>query len=291
LFRENLGLRIFSLLMAMFIWLQSVLIAEHRSVVNLPVNLKSVPKNITLERLPKSIPFQVKGKGLDIIKLKLSQTKVSIDASKIKPGVDIISLTDYTIDLPEKISITLLGPAEQKELAIKADVFHQKKVPVHLGFTDTFTRQHFAKLKYQIVPDKVIVFGPKNKVQIIESVLTEPISRDMTSERDFILKLATVGEEVSLSEPQVRIRISNSYNTSRVFDNISITHELGKSSFPSSATVKISGDSEFLKQLSPNSIKISVSPEANAQGTYALSVSLPPGAELVAITPERVHLK
>ncbi|GAB1467999.1 hypothetical protein MASR2M64_06960 [Candidatus Cloacimonadota bacterium] len=291
MFRENLGLRIFSILMAMFIWLQSVLVTEHRSVVNLPVNLRSVPKNITLERLPKSIPFQVKGKGLDIIKLKLSQTKVSIDASKIKPGIDIISLTDYTIDLPDNISVSLLGPANQQELAIQADVFHQKRVPVQLGFVDTFTRQHFSNLKYQIVPDKVIVFGPKKKVQTIESVLTEPITRDMISEKDFILKLAAAGDEVSLSEPQVRVRISNSYNTSRVFDNIAISHEVGKSCFPAYATVKISGDSDFLTQLEPESIKISVSPDTNAQGTFALSVSLPNGAELVAITPERVRLK
>jgi YbbR domain-containing protein len=277
--------------MAVFVWVQSQLVTEHRSVVDLPVNLKSVPKNITLERLPQSIPFNVRGKGFDIIKLKLSRTKVSIDASKIQPGVDVISLTDYTIDLPENINITLLGPADQQEIAVTADVFHQKKIPVQLGYADAFTRQRFSGLKYQIVPDRVIVFGPRNKVQAIESAITEAITREIASERDFIVKLATTGEDVSFSESQVRVRVSNSFNTSRVFDNITIITEAGKSCFPSQATVKLSGDSEFLKQFDPSGIQIRIAPEADTQGLHALSVDLPAGTELVAITPAKVRYK
>ena len=57
---ENLGLRIFSLFLAVLIWMQSVLVTEHKSIISLPVQLKSVPKNVTLENLPKTIPFEVK---------------------------------------------------------------------------------------------------------------------------------------------------------------------------------------------------------------------------------------
>lgn len=278
-------------MLAVFVWVQSQLTTEHRTVVGLPVNLKSVPKNITLERLPQSIPFQVKGKGLDIIKLKLSHTKVSIDASKIQPGVDIISLTDYTIDLPENINITLLGPADQQEIAVHADVFHQKKVPVQLSYADTFTRQRFASLKFELVPDRVIVFGPKNKVQAIDFAYTEAITREMASERDFILKLNATGDDVSFSETQVRVRVSNSYNTSKVLDNLKIISEAGKSCFPSHATVKIAGDSELLKQFDPVNVKITISPEADTQGLHSLKVELPLGIELVAITPDKVRIK
>ncbi|MFA7543262.1 MAG: hypothetical protein WCY84_02705, partial [Candidatus Cloacimonadaceae bacterium] len=69
MFKDNLTLRIVSLLFAIFIWLQSVLVSEQKSVVNLPINLMHVPQNITLENVPNKIPFQVKGKGLDIFRL------------------------------------------------------------------------------------------------------------------------------------------------------------------------------------------------------------------------------
>ena len=97
--QENLGLKILSLLIAVFVWLQSLLISEQKSVVNLPVALSSIPKNITLDNVPNHIPFNVRGRGLEIIKLKFSRTKVLLDASKIKPGSDILSVSDYTIDL------------------------------------------------------------------------------------------------------------------------------------------------------------------------------------------------
>jgi len=289
-FRENLGLRIFSLVLAVFVWLQANLITEHRSIVSLPVNLKSVPKNITLEKLPHSIPFHVKGKGLDIMKLMLSRTKVSIDASSIKPGVDIISLSDYTIDLPENINVTLLGPAEQQEIAVHADVFHQKRIPIRLSFADSFTRQRFANLKYQIIPDKVIVFGPRNKVHTIDAANTEFVTAELANEKEFVLKLAAAGDDVSFSETQVRVRISNSFTTSRVFDDVSIITE-GKTAFPPKAAIKLSGDSEILNKIDTSSFYIKVSETADENGFHELMVEAPTGTTLEAITPQKVKIK
>jgi YbbR domain-containing protein len=270
---------------------QTILISEQKSVVNLPVNLKSIPKNVTLERLPQTIPFSVRGKGLDILKLRLSKTKVIIDASKVKPGTDIISLTDYTIDLPENINLNLIGPVNKQEIAIHADVFHQKKVSVVLSFADNYTKQRFSSLNYHIIPERVTIFGPKNKVETVQNVTTESISRDMLSERDFKLKLSPLSDDLSASEADVRVRVSSSYNTTKVFDDIPIVNGTGKSYFPARVAVKISGDSDILKTVDARKIKITVSVDADAAGMYPLSVELPEGLELVAITPDKVHLK
>ncbi|MDD4310781.1 MAG: hypothetical protein PHO32_10395 [Candidatus Cloacimonetes bacterium] len=288
---ENLGLKVFSLLLAVFVWIQSLLVSEHRTVVNLQVSLKNVPKNITLERLPKSIPFSVRAKGLDIIKLKLSKTRVFIDASKVKPGVDIISLTDYTIDLPENIDVNLLGPVDKQEIAINADVFYQRKVPVQLSFSDDYTRQRMKSTSYQIVPEKTVIFGPKNKVQKINFVTTEPITRDMNSEIDFKLKLASLPDGVSIADTEVRVRISNSYNTIRIFDSIPLAPSSGSLYFPPSVAVKVSGDSKLLKELDSRRIIIEVSPEADADGFYTLRGEAPAGFDVVAVTPEKVRKK
>ena len=77
MFRENNGLRIVALVLAAMIWLQSVLVSEQRSVVSLPINLLYVPQNITLEDIPESIPFSVKGKGQDILKMMRSEEHTS----------------------------------------------------------------------------------------------------------------------------------------------------------------------------------------------------------------------
>jgi len=291
MYGENWGLKIISLILAVFIWVQSLLLTEHRSVISMPVVLKNVPKNLTLERLPQNIPFSVRGKGLEIIKLKLSHTKVYIDAAKIKPGHDIISLADYTIDLPENINLTLIGPVEKQDIAVQADVFHQKKVPVVFAFADNYSRSRFSNLNYQVIPEQVIVFGPKRKVLLINQVNTEEITRNMLSEKEFSLKLSEQDNDVSLSEKLVKVRISSSYTTSKVLDGIPITVDPGQTSFPSKATIKISGDSDVLKDFSAQFVKVVIAPVADAQGFYPLNVEVPPSVTVIAVTPNKIRLK
>ena len=177
--KDNLGLRIFSLVLAILIWLQSVLITEHRSTVNLPVHLRYIPKNITLENFPETIPFSVKGKGLEIFKLVLAKPQIQIDASKITPTSDILSMNNYTIDLPDNIDLSLIGPAQSNQLAIQADVFHQKSVGVRLSFADEYTRNQFSELQHTVSPEKLTIFGPKSRIQAITQISTKPISREM----------------------------------------------------------------------------------------------------------------
>ncbi len=291
MFHENLGLKLFSLLMAVFIWVQSLLISEHRTVIDLPVALKNIPKNLTLNSLPKSIPFAVRGKGMEIIKLKLSRTKINLDASKIKPGAEQLSLADYSIDLPENIQLSLLGPAEKQDIAVHADVFHQKKVPIELSFTDLYTRQRFAGLNYKLIPDRLVVFGPKSKIQLIERLTTEEISRSQLNASEFVLKVNEPDKDVSLAENSIKVRISSSFRTSRVFDSIPVFSASGAEYFPSRVTIKLSGDSDLLNKLDPRNIKVTVAPEPDQNGQYLLTVDAPEETQVIALTPQKVRKK
>jgi hypothetical protein len=291
LFQENLGLKLFSLIMALFIWLQSVLITEQKGVINLPVVLRSVPRNLTLDNLPKTIPFNVRGKGLELIKLKLSKTRISLDAAKIKPGADIISLSDYTIDLPDNIHVNLIGPADRQDIAVHADVFNQKKVPVELSFADNYTRLRFATLSYKIIPDKLMIFGPKSKIQLIDHISTEEITRQQLSDKEFSLKIPEIDQDVSLPVNNVKIRISSSYPQTRVYDGLMVKAPAGKVCVPAEVTLKISGDSDILNELNPQNILISVSPEADANGFHQVLVEAPSALQVQAITPSRVRVK
>lgn len=277
--------------MALLVWLQLQLSTEHRSVINLPVSLRSVPKNITLDRLPQSIPFNVRGKGLEIIKAEFSKAQVLLDASNIQPGVDIISLTDYTIDMPENINLNLIGPVEKQEITVHADEFHQKRVPVKLSFSDKLTEQRLKDQNYQITPEKVIVFGPKSKVRPITSLSTEPVGTDLVSQSEFIVKLASPGEDISISESQVRVSISNTYNTIRVLDNVPLKATPERSYFPGTVAIKLSGDSAVLENLNPASFMAVPSTEPDARGFYSLTVEAPGNVQVIAITPNKVRLK
>ncbi|MDD3536488.1 MAG: hypothetical protein PHC50_10135 [Candidatus Cloacimonetes bacterium] len=287
MFKDNLTLRIVSLLFAIFIWLQSVLVSEQKSVVNLPINLMHVPQNITLENVPNKIPFQVKGKGLDIFRLLIHKPRVNIDASRITPKTDILTLTDYSIDLPDNIEVSFLGPAQSDKIAIQADVFHQKIVPVVLDFSDETVKNRIKDLRYTLQPDKITVFGPKNRIQGIHNVKTVPVAPHDFSERESKLSLVLPDEEVSISESSVMLQISGAQEATKVYSNISLPGNY----LPAIVAVKVQAESALLERLKSSDIRVKASTESDENGMYSVEVSLPEKVQLIAVTPSKVQLR
>ncbi|MDD4033801.1 MAG: CdaR family protein [Candidatus Cloacimonetes bacterium] len=285
--KENIGLRIVALLLAVLIWLQSVLASEQKSVVNLPINLLYVPQNITLEDIPQQIPFSVKGKGQDILKMMIFKPKVNIDASKITPFTDILSLEDYSIDLPENVNVTFLGPAQADQIAIQADVFHQRIVPVVLDFEDDLSKERMHELRYSLDPDKITIFGPKTKIQNITSIKTTPIGRNELAETQSKLSLNLPDSEISISESSVLLTISGAQEATRVFTDIT----LPAAYVPSRIAVRVRGESAILQKLSVLEIEAKVNDVPDDNGIYSVEVSVPTGLELIDVTPAKVRLR
>lgn len=287
MFRENIGIRIVALLLAVLIWTQSVLVSEQKSVVNLPINLLYVPKNITLENIPETIPFAVRGKGQDILKMMLFKPRVNIDASKITAFTDILSVEDYSIDLPENVNVTFLGPAQADKIAIKADIFHQKVVPVVLDYEDDYSKERMKELRYTLDPDKLTIFGPKNRIQSITNIKTSAIGRAQLAEPQSKLSLNLEDSEISVSESSVLLTISGAQEATRVFSNIM----LPGNHLPSRVAVKVQAESAVLEKLSSLEIKATVSEKADETGMFSVEVALPEGIELIAITPDKVRAR
>ncbi|HPX10552.1 MAG TPA: CdaR family protein, partial [Candidatus Cloacimonas sp.] len=65
----------------------------------------------------------------------------------------------------------------------------------------------------------------------------------------------------------------------------------GKSSIPSTVTIKLSGDSEILKNLKDSEISVLVSSQPDEQGFYPVTVKTPANINIVAVTPQKVRLK
>ena len=283
--KDNLGIRLFALFLAILIWLQSVLVSEHRSVVSLPVNLRNMPQNITLENLPQSIPFAVKGKGLDIIRLMMAKPRVNIDAASITPNTEIISLENYVIDMPENVDVSLLGPADTDQLAIQADVFHRKTVNVELTFADALTQSRMKELRYTLNPSKVTIFGPKSRITNLVSIKSKAITQDMLADARHELELQIPGNDISVSDKSVLLSISGAQESSKVYPNIALVQIYT----PSSIAVRLSGPGAALDRLAGSQIKAVVSEEADEAGLFSVDLILPDDIQVIAITPDKVR--
>lgn len=110
MFKSNLSLKLFALLMAVVIWVQLNLNADHQSVVKIRTQFKNVPRNQSELHRIRSVPFNVRGRGMDVLRLKLSRTVAVFDAEAYDKSVDLSAL-DYEIrNRPSSLNLDILGP-------------------------------------------------------------------------------------------------------------------------------------------------------------------------------------
>lgn len=117
MFKNNLGLKLFALLLAVIVWIQLSLLSEHQSVVKLKIELSNAKAAPTLAKEIGSVPFNVRGRGIDILKLKLSKTVAQFDARDIVGARESSSGLDFVIkDKPANLDIEILGVLKGFEL-------------------------------------------------------------------------------------------------------------------------------------------------------------------------------
>ena len=102
---KNLGIKIIALLVSVLIWVQITLMAEHETKVKLRMELSSDNPE-QLDKTGTKVPFLVKGRGLDIVKLNYSQATVRIAASDFQEGND----KNFTVtNLPANHGLNIIG--------------------------------------------------------------------------------------------------------------------------------------------------------------------------------------
>ncbi|MCB5248007.1 MAG: hypothetical protein LHW57_08290 [Candidatus Cloacimonetes bacterium] len=103
--KNNLGVKIIALLMAVFIWLQVTLVSQHESVTGLNLKLVNASGADTLRQPPGKISSTVKGRGLDILRLKYSKAYIQMEAADYWAG----NASDFlAVDIPEQLNVEVL---------------------------------------------------------------------------------------------------------------------------------------------------------------------------------------
>lgn len=290
--RTNLGLKILSLLLAVVIWLQLTLSADHNAVLNLKLDLKNAPQSLTLENIPKSVPFTVRGKGYDILRLMVNPPYVTVNAANMKPGTTTLSLDDYTIrNFSGKEGVDIIGPSGDLNLKVQADMLQQKIVEVRPVFTDNAARNIYQEKGFTFSPEKVSISGPRTKVSGIRSVEAGPVTSSMLSRDSFKLPLSIPDPSIIVNADNAIFLRARQQVVSRLIDQVRITSAKGESFFPSVATLKVEGPPALVESLRPDDIVAMAVADPEAGGWYNLQVELPEGIIKYSLTPAKVRLK
>lgn len=289
--RKNLGLKLFSLVLALIVWLQIALSSEHRTTVRLPVVLDNLPPEITLSDLPKDVPFSVRGTGIDLLRLRFSATKVALDAANLRPGIDKLPLDDYSLrDLPQNSGVEVIGPAVESDLSFSADVLHHRSVKVVPAFENEATRARYAELDFLLSPDQIRINGPRREIRDLKTVSTAPISIQMLSQDRFDIPISFNSSQISSTVAKVSVSRVPLRIETRVFEALRVDSGT-RNVFPQTVTLKVEGSPEQLRALKPGSFAVKTLGEPDAAGWIDLEVVLPEGLDKYALTPERVRAR
>jgi hypothetical protein len=104
--RNNLGLKLLALLLAVIIWLQLILVADRQGRVSLDLRLTNIQEADTLRLPPRKISCYVQGRGMDIIRLYFSRAYIQMDANEFWSGN---SKNYLPMDIPENLQANVLG--------------------------------------------------------------------------------------------------------------------------------------------------------------------------------------
>jgi len=290
--RTNLGLKILSLLLAVVIWLQLTLTAEQNAVVNLKLDLRNAPQSLTMENIPPSVPFSVRGKGYNILRLLVNPPYVSVNAENMRPGTTKLSLDDYSIRnfTPGK-GVQIIGPSGDLNVEVQADVLQQRVVDVQPVFADNAARNIFQGRNFTFTPDKVSISGPRAIVSGIKSVEAGPINSTMLMRDNFKLPLSSPDPAVMLNADNAIFSRERQQIGSRLIEEVRIVSATGESFFPPAATLKVEGTPSAVDALDPDKIVAKAVPDPSGDGWFSLSVDLPDGITKHSLTPSRVRRK
>jgi hypothetical protein len=285
---SKLLLILFSVILAFFFWIQTVLIKEQQSTIKLPVIYTNKPVKIDQSELPTHARFNIKGRGFEILKLRFYNIQAKLDASEFLNLKSDLAKADYEINIPPNINVQVLGPVAQDNASIQAVVATSSFLPIEIDFDNDTTREYFYKMNFRLVQNKVEVRGAKNILENLQGIKTLPINYNNLKKNKFSLKLVSPSSDIVLGTEYVDVNKSNTYLVSKVISNVPIQTVPNYSIFPKEVTIRVRGQNEQIGVLTPEQIVATLRVKEEIKGQIPLQITLPPGIELLDYSPKFV---
>jgi hypothetical protein len=285
---DNWPIKVTALIVASILW--AVTEAEEPTTQLIPVAITVTPpegRALTFDLPPVQALFA--GPARELIQLFGSPPKIRL---KIP---DTVSTTEYTFNLTvDSIQLDFVSSVQAQDLqprkiTVQLDDWAQKTVPV-VSFVQVIPEagyQLLSEISYS--PNTVVVTGPRNRVERIESISTETTSfrrLAVNFERSVNLDTTDIGV-VRLSRYSILVSGEVGRLTERVLTGVPIVVRGDPTTnwvtIPPAISVTVRGPAARLSTLSSREIQAIVSPRGiGEEETTAISILGPAGLEFEA---------
>ena len=284
--------------MALLLWFHVATDKTYEYSERFPLEITNVPEQLLLaEKLPQQVNVTIRGKGKDLLKLMMAETKsVKIEAKEFTRGETDYVIRPEGIPIPEGLELRVTAVLPPKNLKVRLDYPMEKELKVQPNVTVMPAEgfEQVGDLHYN--PREVSISGPRMWVRNLKVIHTEEkviegASEPISEQIDLILP---EGYNLSLSEQKVSYSVNLERVVERDFRGLAVeairVPRGGEVILePDSISVTVSGVQSLISQMSPDSIRVTVDCAAASRKDtvkFPILVQLPAQVKLMKTEPD-----
>ena len=206
-FTENIGLKVVSLMVAVFVWLNIASEPELATILSAPVEYKNYPKDLEISsNIVESVDVEARGPSGRLTDLSSARISAVVDFSSVKaPGERTFTLTSAQLNLPRGIDLIRIIPAQ---LRFRFEHRASKVLQVQVPFSGTIPAG-VSIASTQIIPPTLTITGPESRVAAVPRAVSDPVDLgQITADTQQKVSVYIAEPEVRfMTTPQVTVKI------------------------------------------------------------------------------------
>lgn len=294
---RNLGLKLFSVVLAAGLWLA---VAGERPVertVRVPLQLENIPEGLeVLGDLPEFVTVRLRGNAGRMGTLTPGEVLAMLDLQEARPGLRLFHLAANDVISPFGVSVVTVTPST---IPLEVEQTVSRAVPVEAALEGR-PAPGFVRGKVTVTPPVVDVIGPESRVRELTAATTDAVSVEGTRQ--------TVEDDVGvgLSDPTVRLTEATTAHVvveiepapvDRTVADVPVRLRnlrpgLSATATPEAVAVRVQGPRAQVAELAVAAVGAFVELSGLGRGRFTLPVGTesPQGIRVIGADPELVEV-
>lgn len=295
---RHLGLKLLSLIVAVFLW---YVVAGEQVVersLRVPLELQNIPESLeVVGDVPSQVDVRVRGPSGTLSRLSGGDVVAVLDLRAARPGSRLFHLTPDQVQAPFGVEVAQVSPAT---IALTFERSGTRTVPV-VPSVEGEPAPGYTIVEVTSDPAEVEVVGPETVLRGLTRAITEPVV--VTGARSTVPETVTIGvpdSSVRLKTPRsARVTVTiRPVPAERTIESVPVRIDrVGKAvvaeASPSVVSVTVKGAREKISGLDAGSMTASVDLVGLGPGRYNLPVKVTPiqDVEIVNVQPATASVR
>lgn len=288
---RHLPLKLLALFLGLVVYAHVYTEQERVSVLRAPLRVVGLSPNLVLsEPAPQAVELSARGKGKQVLKLRMQDPEILVDLSGVHPGKVQRMLSPTDVALPPETGVSVTEILEPRMVEFSVDTLVDRTLDVRVTQVGTPPRGFELDGPIRVTPASVRVRGPLSVLETLTQVVTRPLDLENAGDEATLgivppespVPLVTTPATVTVHLPWIQV-------VTRTVPGVPIElRGLGRNHVarlePDTAQVAVSGPAALLGDLRPGSVEVWLDLAGLSPGRHLLS------PEVLLPTPEKIRL-